>query len=228
MQKVLLSIITVSRYDDRDLDNTIQSVDQVFNKHLADGVIEHIVVCAEKINTVNNISNRKFIISPPRGVYPAMNEGLKGSVGEWVWFLNAKDTVYKNNASELIKKLTESIGRADLLMFGVNVITSDSSRDVYGRFTSPHQGTIYSTEKLKSINGFLENYRIISDRIAFDTFREKSLKISRFYILIANFFEDGISSGESGRSLKIKETRDYFYNNPYSFLNFMRFVKSFV
>ena len=60
---------------------------------------EHIIIDGAStdstLNIVRRISSAARIYSEPdRGIYDAMNKGMANASGEFIWFLNAKDTIH--------------------------------------------------------------------------------------------------------------------------------------
>lgn len=101
--KPLVSIITVV-YNARPLlEKTMQSV-RAQKKNYPH--IEYIVVDgASKDGTTALIEQNADIVSqwisePDKGIYDAMNKGLKMATGQYVWFLNAGDFIFSENFLE--------------------------------------------------------------------------------------------------------------------------------
>lgn len=93
-----ISIITVTFNAEKVLPITLESIRNQ-NYHN----IECIVVDgASKDGTLNVIKNNldiisKWISEPDEGLYFAMNKGLKMATGDYVWFLNAGDSINNKN-----------------------------------------------------------------------------------------------------------------------------------
>src|SRR5271157_3624714 len=93
-----ISIITVVYNGEKVLLRTIESIaNQTFRD------IEYIIIDgSSKDGTVgiienNNHSITKWISEPDKGLYDAMNKGLRMARGEYVLFLNAGDQFYEKN-----------------------------------------------------------------------------------------------------------------------------------
>lgn len=94
----LISIITVVFNGGKVLGKTIASVlGQDYDN------IEYVIIDGgSDDNTLEIINKNKDRITywssePDRGIYDAMNKGLKNSTGDYVWFLNAGDEIYAND-----------------------------------------------------------------------------------------------------------------------------------
>lgn len=98
-----ISIITVVFNGEKVLEKTMQSVfSQTYDN------IEYVIIDGGSTDdTLNIISKYKDRITywssePDRGIYEAMNKGLKNSTGDYVWFLNAGDEIY---AADTLQKV---------------------------------------------------------------------------------------------------------------------------
>ncbi|NJL14893.1 MAG: glycosyltransferase [Microscillaceae bacterium] len=109
----LVSIITVTFNAGRLLEATIQSVLQqtypaieyiVVDGKSSDGTLAIIQQYASQI--------RKWVSEPDKGIYDAMNKGLALARGEYVWFMNAGDTLF---APETLAKAMAQNPNADIL-----------------------------------------------------------------------------------------------------------------
>ena len=107
MNKIKVSIITVSYNSENTIESCIKSVlSQTYNN------IEYIIIDGNSNDNSINIINKykksisKILIEDDRGVYDAMNKGISISSGEIVCFLNSDD-FFAN--SESISSLTEFI-----------------------------------------------------------------------------------------------------------------------
>ena len=107
---MLLSIITVTYNAEKTLEKTVQSV---ISQTYPD--IEYIVIDGKSTDGTGKIIDKYSdkiafkIIEPDNGLYDAMNKGLKAASGDYVWFLNAGDTIYSpDTVKKLISKLNEN------------------------------------------------------------------------------------------------------------------------
>src|SRR5690554_4553164 len=90
-----ISIITVVFNGEKVLEKTMKSV---FSQNYDN--IEYVIIDGGSSDgTLKLIEKHKDRITywssePDRGIYDAMNKGLKNSSGDYVWFLNAGDEIY--------------------------------------------------------------------------------------------------------------------------------------
>jgi len=104
---MLFSIITVTYNAVQWLERTIQSV---VSQSYPD--IEYIVIDGNSTDGTLGIVKKyrssitHCISEPDKGLYDAMNKGLKLASGDYVWFLNAGDMLYsENTVQEIVNKL---------------------------------------------------------------------------------------------------------------------------
>ena len=111
-----LSIITITYNAEQYLERTIQSImnqsDQNFEYLIIDGKSKDgTLQIAEKYkNRVNQL-----ICEPDKGLYDAMNKGLKNASGDFVWFMNAGDEI---NDSQVVEKIYKAINNRIDVFYG--------------------------------------------------------------------------------------------------------------
>ena len=106
-----VSIVTVTYNCKSLIEETIKSVvSQTYND------IEYIVIDGVSTDgTVDVIKKYSsgisfFVSEPDKGIYDAMNKGIKHSTGEWIFFLNAGDVFFsENTVSEIFGRNLENV-----------------------------------------------------------------------------------------------------------------------
>ena len=128
--KPVISIITVVFNGKIVLPNTIKSIRaQDYDK------IEYIIIDGgSKDGTLDVIKTNEDIISfwsseSDKGIYDAMNKGLKKATGDYVWFLNAGDEIFSPGTLSKVF----SLGKADAYYGDVGYI--DEKGDTLGTRT---------------------------------------------------------------------------------------------
>ncbi|GHV66296.1 hypothetical protein AGMMS49928_00650 [Spirochaetia bacterium] len=220
----ILSIITISRWNDSELDKTIKSVNNGFCEYLNKKKVEHIIVCGEDCVIDDTIPGRYYYTAPPKGIYNAMNYGLYKANGEWIWFLNAGDECITGISNNLLQALESCTG--EVMKCGVNITDNNSSRIWFGKIISPHPGTLYKTHVLRKINGFREDFKIISDQLVFDKLLLKRVKMIDAHLVIVNFYENGVSSSIEGKALSCKERLKYTLECPVNIISWYRYIRT--
>lgn len=112
MSNRLISIITVSYNSSKTISNTIESVlAQSYQK------IEYIVIDGAStdgtVEIVKSYSIRisKFISEPDKGIYDAINKGIRLATGDIIGILNSDDFFYDDN---VIQKIADAFADPDL------------------------------------------------------------------------------------------------------------------
>jgi glycosyltransferase involved in cell wall biosynthesis len=104
--KKLLTIITVVKNDVLNIEKTIKSIITQKNRN-----IEYIIIDGNsKDGTINKIKKYKKSIDKisaknDKGIYDAMNKGIKLAKGKYLGFCNSGDIIRKNGIKLILKKL---------------------------------------------------------------------------------------------------------------------------
>lgn len=103
----LFSIITVTYNAAQWLERTMESI---ISQNCQD--VEYIVIDGGSTDGTLDIIKRYenhityWISEPDKGIYDAMNKGMKVATGDYLWFLNAGDTFYSPN---VLLEMSEAI-----------------------------------------------------------------------------------------------------------------------
>lgn len=208
MKQPKLSVVTVVYNAAAQLEQTILSV-----AAQAGPGIEYLVIDGgSQDGTVEVLrkwspSIQRWVSEPDRGIYDAMNKGFEWSRGEWIYFLNAGDTLCEGMLARMLDLANGSASRPDLFCAKVAMV------DPTGRplnYTHPvsrgdtakllrenciaHQATLVHRSMFERHGGFSLDYRIMGDyeywiRLlrAGATFRFEDL-------VVAEFATGGVSS----------------------------------
>lgn len=193
-----ISIITCSLYADDELQSTLSSVNRQEDVNL-----ESIVVTPD--NQIKNLTlteNSQVLIQSDRGIYQAMNIGLRMAQSQYCLFLNGGDEFVSSRVlSKLLKKVeghlwgyggirrVNSAGKK----FRYHFSPYSQTLHKYGLRHVPHPATILHTETARRLSGFDESYPIAADQKLILQFSQLSRPIvTRSFIV--NFSMDGVSS----------------------------------
>ena len=176
-----LSIVTVVRDDAPGFARTLESLRA---QELAE--VHFVVVdsSGEKQEIPDALSRADvtadIVWTEPRGIYPAMNTGLQRATGDWVYFLNAGDTLHDDEVLDRLRGRAAQTDRG--WMFGPVELTAPGRQPIVtppwdypterranfarGLFP-PHQGTLVRTALLRFVGGFDTSYAIAADYAAF-------------------------------------------------------------
>lgn len=215
--KPLISIITVTYNAEAVIEKTVQSV---LNQTYPD--IEYIIIdgastdeTMEIIKKYKDNPHLTWKSEPDNGLYDAMNKGMDLATGDYVWFINAGDTLHTN---ETIENLVESVpGKAmPDVIYGETAIV-DSNGDFVGmrRLKAPKRLTWKSFKmgmlvchqsfvtKLTIAPEFNLEYKHSADYEWTIKCLKKAKTIHNSHLVLSNFLEGGLST--TGRKDSLKE-----------------------
>ena len=238
----LVTIVTIVLNNEAFIEETIQSVLKQTYRN-----IEYIIIDGGSTDGTVNIIKKyeKFIdywvSEKDKGIYEAMNKGLKLAKGKWINFMNSGDTFYS-------KDTINSIPFADFqncsMIYGKTRLFSESRKFVYllnphicNRFNLAlyatgvvcHQAVFYSTS-IKFM--YPSKYKIHGDFFSYFEYIKHGLA-KRLDIIICNYHLGGYSetSSTSKRELRtvLKEQVGvwsflYFLNISYNSIK-LYFIK---
>jgi glycosyltransferase involved in cell wall biosynthesis len=202
MTTMTISVITICFNAENDIERTMRSV---LNQTFVD--MEYIIVdgkstdktveLAEKIAAEYPQKNVTIVSEPDKGIYDAMNKGIKRAAGIWISMMNAGDS-YANNTvlsdifsrpiPETIKFLYSDFYKATSLgkYFKVTTNCTENSRSLV------HQSVIYQ-KNLHHEHGYyiVTKKIIVSDYLFF--LRIPIEQIQKVDTVIAKYEGNGVS-----------------------------------
>ena len=128
-----LSVITVTYNAEHTLERTLKSV-----RKQTYPAIEHIIVDGNSndgtVALIHRYENErlKWISEPDKGLYDAMNKGIKMATGDYLCFLNAGDTFYDTDTVQKIFASIDEDHSPDIL-YGETAIVDDNGRFLHMR-----------------------------------------------------------------------------------------------
>ena len=196
---IMVTIITVSYNAVTSIEKTIQSViNQTYSN------IEYIIIDGKSNDGTTDIIRKYadkisyWCSEPDKGIYDAMNKGIKLAHGEWVAFMNAGDS-YVN--SEVIKNIfSKQIPVGKLVVYGKTlvhynwgtyIITPNRLMEIKKCMPFCHQSTFTKREVLLT-NPFDVSHKITADHQLFLGLYNSNPNAFEYYSgIIADF--DGIT-----------------------------------
>lgn len=174
MEQPLISIITVVYNGESLLKATLDSaINQTYKN------IELVIVDGGSTdNTVAVAKNYSshigtLISEKDKGIYDAMNKGIKLAKGEWLYFLNAGDSFYHINVLESIfaKPIPEQVqflyGKVQTVNepSGIDYITGEPVAfvDFFYRYPICHQATFTHRKAFETIGNYHIQYKLAAD-----------------------------------------------------------------
>ena len=163
-----LSIITINLNNYNGLKRTINSIiSQTFTDY------EWIVIDGGSTDGSRELIKQYtdhlafWCSEPDKGIYNAMNKGIRHIKGEWVQFLNSGDCLYDK---ETLEKVFNTDYDADIIYGDLQIINSDKitvqpdKLSLYHIINRPFcQQTIFYKSNIFDNHFFSENYLIVSD-----------------------------------------------------------------
>jgi glycosyltransferase involved in cell wall biosynthesis len=219
-----LSIITVNLNNAGGLRKTLNSVAvQTFNdyEHIIidggsnDGSVE---VIKEYEKQYNGIENSLYWVSEPdKGIYNAMNKGIKVAKGEYCLFLNSGDWLIEKIGLKTIFDLVlgEDIIYCDLQYSNFKTISYPDHITLrhFMAGTIGHPSSFTKTDVLKKFNLFNENYKIIADWEFFiRAIIINQCSYKHINYVLTYFEQNGISTNPINLNLHQQEKKNAFYS----------------
>lgn len=170
MNNTKVSVITICYNAESSIEETIRSVTEQTYKN-----IEYIIIDGNsKDHTVDIIKKYSSAIfhwqsEPDKGIFDAMNKGLKLATGEWVIFMNSGDSFYEHDT---VSKVFEHSDHSDkCMLYGdTQYLRKDSKlvekafepRYIDRNMPTAHQSFFVKLNCAKEI-GFDTQYRFAAD-----------------------------------------------------------------
>lgn len=207
----LISVVTVCYNAVNNIERTIQSITNqaysnieyiIIDGGSTDGTIDIIKKYVDKITY--------WVSEPDKGIYDAMNKGIKVATGEWINFMNCGDFFVNSNIFDLLFREKEYCvdviyGDTKCMFPWGDVIKSPLSWDAWSRaLLFYHQSSFVRLSLMKSYL-FDIKYHIAADYDFFYKIRKQYNKFYYIPIVIAAYDLVGCSLSEQSRCLLYKE-----------------------
>ncbi len=233
-KKILISIVIVSLNTKKDFIKTLNSSINQSLKYKEIIVIDGL----SNDGTVNFINKNKkkiskIVIEKDKGIYDAMNKGIKLSKGKWIMFMNSGDLFYNEN---VLKKLSEVClnYKNSKIIFGNTIIDNGHiNYQVSGNYFKKnsvlmpfnHQSSVVKSSLLKK-RLFDVNYTLSSDFEFFYDCYLKNIKFLKQNYIISKVKSDG-KSDKNRQKVLFENIKIFFHKNDYSKILFLYFLKLF-
>ena len=163
-----------------------------------------------------------WISEPDKGIYNAMNKGIRMAKGDYVLFLNSGDTLAKTTT---LQQMIDCNLSADICYFDAEFTYNGKSHvqrtypdqlslRFFLRDSLCHQAILYRLDTLRKIGGYDEQYKLIGDW----ALNVKAIILNncsvQHYSLITTYYEiGGLSWTKEGRQRCEEEKRIFLQNN---------------
>lgn len=172
-----VSIITVVYNNKEHIASCIKSVQQQSYNNIEHVIIDGNSTDGTKEYIQNNVNGKSIFISEPdKGMYDAMNKGIRNSTGDIIGILNSDDIFYDN---EVIENVVSEFKRNDITALYGNIVfvKQNNLTDVirtysakkftpnkfaYG-FMPPHPSFYAKRELFSKYGVYKEDYKIAAD-----------------------------------------------------------------
>lgn len=241
-KKPIISIITINYNNLEGLKRTFKSVINQTWKEFEFIVIDGNSTDGSKELILENKNEIDYWVSEPdKGIYNAMNKGIKAANGEYLLFLNSGDHFYTDN---ILKENNKFITNEDFVYFDLFVPGAVIPRVrnpkkisflFFFKDTLSHQATFIKKSLFDKIGYYDESLKVLSDWKFF------VIAICKHYCtykkvdaILSTFYMDGISSQKENSDMMYKEKRTIleehfkYFVNDYDLLdNNMTIIKEF-
>lgn len=151
-----ITIITVCYNAEKLIEETILSV---INQTYSD--IEYIIIDGASTDGTMDIVNKyrdriaTIVSEPDKGIYDAMNKGIRLATGEWLNFMNAGDVFCNENVVEYI--FTQKLDNKYSFIYSDNIFKEKGKKryvvNNHEKLIILHQSSIYK-KSLHNLHGF--------------------------------------------------------------------------
>jgi len=212
---MLFSIITVTYNASRWIEQTIQSIISQSYPH-----IEYIIIDGNSTDGTLEIIKKyqssiaHCVSEPDKGLYDAMNKGLKSASGDYVWFINAGDRIYSENTVQEIANILGNGNLPDIIYGETQIVDEQGSLLAMRRLKAPeiltwksfrmgmlvcHQSFIVKRAIAESYN---MQYRFTADYDWCIRCLKKANTVFNTHLILSRFLEAGLSAANRKESLK--------------------------
>ena len=234
MYTPFFSIITITYNAETFIERTIQSiVGQTYPR------IEYIVIDGKSTDNTLQLINKyaeriaHVVSEPDSGLYDAMNKGLQRATGDYVWFINAGDSL---PTADVVANLVMSFSENRLpdIIYGDTAIVDATNNFLYLRRLRPPKELSWKSFRMgmtvchqsfivkRSIAPEYDlTYRFSSDFDWCIRCMKQANVIYNSGMVLSNYLEDGLTSKHHKTSLKerYKIMSVYFGKIPTFFMH---------
>jgi glycosyltransferase involved in cell wall biosynthesis len=199
MQHPLISLITVVYNGESLLADTLRSAINQTYKNIElviidGGSSDQTVAVAKQFSAHTGI----LISEKDKGIYDAMNKGIKAAKGEWVYFLNAGDSFYDNNV--LTDIFSKNLDAIDLVYGKVQTVNEPTGvdyimgepvtiRNFYHKYPVCHQATFTRKSAFEAVGPYNDTYKIAADSEWFVRFFQSGSNQALFIDRIIAYYD---------------------------------------
>ena len=218
----LISLVTVVFNGESLIADTLRSAIQQSYPH-----IELVIVDGGSTDNTVKVAQQfsahigTLISEKDKGIYDAMNKGIKAAKGDWIYFLNAGDSFY--DAEVLADIFSHVPGDVDLLYgkaqtinepTGINYIMGKevALRDFYREYPICHQTAFFHKRAFQQVGLYDDSYKLVADSEWFVRFFQTGIFKAQFIDRIVAFYD---IQGASYHKRMLSQRELLRYSNQY-------------
>lgn len=236
-----ISVITATFNSEKTIDKCLTSLSSQTYKN-----IEHIIVDGKSTDkTLVKIRNHsykstKVISEPDKGIYDALNKGIKNSSGDIIGFLHSDDYYSNQNVLEKIYYEFKKNSKIKAVYGDIDYVSSTNNTKIIRKWRSrnfekkllsygwmpPHTSLYIKKEYLELINGFDTRFKISADYASIiELFAIKEFTTKYIPEVLIKMQLGGASNQSLSKMiLKTKEDWKALRINNYNFYNSIRAI----
>lgn len=227
----MISIITINLNNYKGLINTIKSIQSqqlILSEHIVVDGLSHDDTCSV-LNLYSDVITN-LISERDKGIYDAMNKGIKLSKKEYVLFLNSGDSF---SDSSSLQHLTNNLGDYDLV-YG-DILDFGQSPEQLVNYPQklnfeymlcgglPHQSTAIRKSLFDKVGLYNEKYKIISDWVFFmEALFYHNVSYKHIPHVISVYEGGGLSSRSNSTKLILWEQIDYILSRFPDYIDYYK------
>ncbi len=220
-RNIKVSIITVCFNSEKTIRTTIESVLQQTYEN-----IEYIIIDGKSSDSTVKIIKEylplfegrlQFISEKDKGIYDAMNKGIRSSTGDLIGIINSDDFYERDAVENIIKHINS---RKYQVLYGYcNVLYKDQVMRVMkmhheklNRDMIPHPTCFVTRQTYQDFGLFLISFKIASDyELMLRFYKSRQVDFIQIPKIIANFREGGISTKSEMEEKRLLERACIWY-----------------
>jgi glycosyltransferase involved in cell wall biosynthesis len=174
--------------------------------------------CDKTLSIVQNYKNIRFKIhsEPDKGIYDAMNKGIKLAIGDWIYFLGSDDYLVD---SKVLKSVSALFTLNYDIIYGDTIWGSEKKGGEFNKYSLirsniTHQAIFYKKTIFDKLGDYNLTYKIWADyEFNIKCFGDDSIITKYVEIEIANYGINGYSSNFPLDINFCKDSMKIFKNN---------------